>query len=100
MKKFLICLAPALLVYVMVTIMAATSSSGDLMLPFSIGLLTLGAVVSGSFVAAYVYRKVEAEKWAKILVGTLCFLGVTIAYFTVSVAGCCGLALLSETLNR
>lgn len=92
MKKFLICFAPIILAYGLVLVTAAMSSSGDVLMSISVGLLIIGSVISGAFVALSVFRGMETAKWAKILVSILCSFAVGIAYLTISLAGCCGLA--------
>jgi len=96
MKKFLICLSPAALAYVIVVASNLGSNKlSESVMMLSMVLIIIGGIVSGICVATHVYKSMGAEKWAKITVSILCFLGVGIAYSSVGIAGCCGLAAVS-----
>ena len=89
MKKFLICLAPAILAYLIVV--ASSLSQNNLpesMMMLTMILIIIGGIMSGACVATHVYKCMESEKWVKILLCVLCFLGVGIAYSSVGIAGC------------
>ncbi len=95
MKKFLFCLAPSILAYLIVIVTGMSSSTDDSVIWLAMGLILVGALMSGGLVATSVYEKMKAEKGVKIIVSILCFLGVGVAYFAVSMAGCCGLGMVS-----
>ena len=106
MKKFLICLAPAILGYIIVVIGAASGEtySGtkgfDDWVGTAVVIHFFGAIITGVVVARIVYRAMDAEKWAKILVGVLIFSVVACAYFSLVVAGGCGLVLLTSAVTQ
>ncbi len=96
MKKFLICLAPAILAYVIVVASGIGNNKlSEGMMTLSMVLIIIGGIVSGACVATRVYKSMGTEKWAKVVVSILCFLGVGIAYSSIGIAGCCGLAAVS-----
>ena len=106
MKKFLLCLVPAILGYIVVVIGAASGETYSGLNGFDdwVGMALVihffGAIITGVVVARIVYRAMDAEKWAKILVAVLIFSVVGCAYFSLVVAGGCGLALLTNAATQ
>lgn len=99
LKSFLLCLAPAILSYVILLISGKAGGEGAL--SFAMLLICLGALVSGGCVAYHLHRSMEPKGEAsslKIFLGILVFLGVGIAYLGVGFAGCCGVAAVSGAL--
>jgi len=96
MKKFLICLAPALLLYA--SFFVATSSSSklgnqeDFFIVLWSACLAIGALCSGIFAGRGVYRSSGLGKGGKMTVGILTGVAVACGYAVLVFGGCCALA--------
>lgn len=91
LRGFLICLAPALLAYLMLFLSKFIGET----IGVAIFLIIAGSIVSGTCVTLHLHRTMEPKGQAsgmKIFVGILVFLGVAAGYLAIALAGCCGLA--------
>ena len=106
MKKFLICLAPAIIGYIVVVIGSASGDtySGtkgfDDWVDTAVVIHFIGAIITGVVVAKIVYRAMDSDQWLRVLIGIMIFSVVGIAYFSLVVAGGCGLALLTTVVTQ
>lgn len=88
-RKFLICLAPVILAYILVL------AGRDKMIGASIVLIVMGSAIAGSCAGFHVYRSMEPKgqgSFLKWFTAVVTFLGVAPLYFFLSMAGCCGIA--------
>jgi hypothetical protein len=100
MRPFLICLSPALLAYAVLLVGVTGGMSGSsVKLNTVITLLAIGALISGSCVARHVYRKTGEPAFLKWFLAILSFAGVAVLYFAVTMAGCCGIAMLEDSMR-
>ncbi len=102
-KQFALCLAPAILAYIITLIMmqvddSATSLS-EIVFGFIIFLIFAGAIISGVCVGRKVHRAVKGSDGIRVLLAVLTFLGVGIAYLALGFAGCCGVAVWGDYLS-
>lgn len=100
LRSFLICLSPALLAYaIMIAGITSGSSVGSSMgINLVLMLLGFGAVLSGGCVGLHVYRKTGDPVFLKWVATILTFLGVGVVYFAIATAGCCGIAIVGDSL--
>lgn len=96
MRPFLICLSPALLAY---AILLVGMTGGGVTINAVIALLAIGALISGACVGRHVYRKTGEPAFLKWFLSILSFAGVAALYFAVAMAGCCGIALLEDSIR-
>ncbi len=95
-RKFLICLAPAILAYILIL------AGKDRMLGLAVILIAIGGVIAGSCVTVKLHRSMDPQNEATVLkgfLGILTFVGVLVGYFSLGMAGCCGIAMLSESFR-
>jgi hypothetical protein len=98
---FLLCLAPLALAYLIV-FGAGSGVGSDSSLFAFFALLGLGALGAGTCVAVKVYRAVEPKGRpgaGKIILAVLAFGGVAAAYLAAGLAGCCGIAVVGDSLS-
>jgi peptidoglycan/LPS O-acetylase OafA/YrhL len=100
MRPFLICLSPALLAYAVLLVGVTGGMSGSsVTLNTVITLLAIGALISGACVARHLYRKTGEPAFLKWFLAILSFAGVAVLYFAVTLAGCCGIAMLEDSMR-
>jgi len=98
---FLLCLAPLAAAYLILFGGAARGWNDSAMI-FFLALLALGSLGAGICVAVKVYRAVEPKGRpgsGKFILAVLAFGGVAAAYFAAGLAGCCGIAVVGESLS-
>jgi hypothetical protein len=101
MKRcLLICLSPTVLAYVILLtgMMSGKKMGSDSWVPILMLLITIGACVSGGFVSARVFRSVVEPVFLKWLLAILTFIGVGLGYFALATAGCCGIAVMGDSI--
>lgn len=100
MRPFLVCIAPAILAYIILLVSGGASSAD--FLSIVITLIVIGAAMSGICVAAYVHNSMQPKgetSGVKLLCFILTFLGVGVVYLAVGLAGCCSIASMTSTIK-
>ncbi len=97
MRSFLICLSPAILGFVFILIMVALKSDAHALISVALFLFGAGALLSGGWVARNIVVGSSERNWATWLGAVLAFIGVAAAYFAMTMGGCCGLVMATES---
>ena len=91
--RLLLCLAPALLAFVLVQLMGSgvidADRAGGVVFPICLVLLFAGAVSTGVVVASFVVRALKDPVWVGVLLGLLTFFVVGALYLGVTLFGGC-----------
>lgn len=97
MRPFLICLSPAILGFIFVLTMVAVESSADSLISAAIILFGIGALISGGCVARKIVLGSLEPVWWKWVAAILAFIGVAVGYFAMTMGGCCGLVMSTNS---
>ncbi|HRQ88651.1 MAG TPA: hypothetical protein PLA50_07625 [Bacteroidia bacterium] len=90
LRSFLLCLAPAILAYILVLV-----GKDETIIDAVVLLIVVGSAIAGSCAGFHVYRSMEPEGQATFLkwfTAVVVFLGVAPLYLFLAMAGCCGIA--------
>lgn len=97
MRLFLICLSPAILGFILILVgVAGSNASGDF-IAGAIYLFGFGALVSGGCVARNILRGEIEPSWWRWTAAVLAFIAVAAGYFAMTMGGCCGLVMMTES---
>lgn len=96
MRPFLICLSPAILGFVLILVGAALQSTSEGLITGAMVLFGVGALMSAACVAGRILRRSENPSGATWLGAVLAFIGVSVAYFAMTMGGCCGLVMATQ----
>ncbi|MDA7920779.1 hypothetical protein N9B73_03390 [Verrucomicrobiales bacterium] len=97
MRLFLICLSPAIFGFVVILMNLGGNAMPNALMEGVIVLFGIGALLSGGCVARKIVLGSSDRTWLTWLGAVLSFIGVAAAYFAMTMGGCCGLVMATNS---